>query len=178
MPISHSTGSFISRDLVPVEGGDGAKSLYVLVSVEDDRDIDLFIRDVGNDLYVLYISLRHELEPDRLPDTCRPRVETAVVLILVGLLSAGLQRVSHVVLRVDRDDVLTLRDERGHVESERGVAAAVAPRLASVDPHRRRVVHRAEVEKDAAGELFRRQCERPSVPDGEDEIGVLHAGEL
>jgi hypothetical protein len=121
----------------------------------------------------------HGLEPDGLPDTGRPRVEDTFGLLLPVLFAPRNGHVTTGVFGPHDQNVLPcfacegMRDVRG----ERRVATLVGGYLRTVHPHRRAVVHSAEVEQQtlvAGGRVL----EGAGVPDDVVEGRLPDTGEL
>jgi hypothetical protein len=92
----------------------------------------------------------HHLEPDRLPDSGGPPVPNGVRLELPILLATGFGEIMRIIEGAHRDDVLAARAKKaGDVDFEGRVSARMPSDHRLVDPHRRLVVDRAEVENDA-----------------------------
>ena len=112
----------------------------------------------------------HALEPDGLPDPGRARVPDRVRLEQPVLLAARLGEVVRIVVGA-HDDRRRRRGRAsavGDVDRERRVAALVPPDERAVDPDRRRVVDRAEVEQQPLAGCERGRLERAPVPARRD----------
>src|SRR5207237_8146973 len=108
------------------------------------------------------VTRGQRVEPDRLPDAGRRRVEDPLRFGAPELLAAwrGLVRERAVV--ADDQSVVASSQRRRDVSAERSVAALVTGDLDVVDPHGRAIVDRAEVQHHP---LARRRVEPRPVPD-------------
>ena len=129
------------------------------------------------DLRVFDVGFRNKFQPDGLPDAGGSRVGASIGFIPLGLLAVRLLQGTVVVLGIHDDEVLAFLHSLGDVELERGVTAGMLADLLSVDVNDGMVVHSAEVQKNASGNLLRGQLKRAAVPDSCDPVRVADAGE-
>ena len=112
---------------------------------------------------ILYVILRHALEPDRLPDAARRGVPDAAAP--VALLAEGIDAALRVVRDGDGQPVLTRDEQLRNIQTERQIPALVVPRGAVVHQHAAALIHRAEVQQHPCAAEALRQRERPLVPE-------------
>ncbi len=146
------------------------------------HDVERRAGQVRRDAWAAQVHGRYRLQPHRLPDARRAGVVALEVRVAVALLAPGLRPVARVPGPHDDGDRVPRVRDAVQVGRERGEPAAVPHDLRPVDPHRRVVVDRAEVQQDvrvvADGGPLRGDGDLAAVPDGFEEVGVLDAGEL
>jgi hypothetical protein len=100
-----------------------------------------------------------------------------VGIIFVALLADGLCAAPHMVERADDEGVFPLAQQRGDLEAEGSVTAAVGSGFLPVHEDAGFIVHRTEVQQHGAGKLFPRNGKGPAVPAAGDEVGVMDAAQ-
>ena len=108
------------------------------------------------------ILLRNGFEPHRLPDTRHGRIpdDLRVIHLLAARLAAGVRGVPDP--HAERVDAFLQR--RSDIEVERRITALVAAQAHAVHPHVGTPVHGSEVQEHPTTAPFRRNRERPFVP--------------
>src|SRR6266550_3995850 len=109
------------------------------------------------------MTLRERLEPYGLPDSGRGRVEDSVRFVLPALFAARQASVARGVVRAHDQLVVAGAHDGGDLRAEGRVTALVLRNFSAVDPDRRLVVDRTEMQPDA---LTLRSLEPTHVPDG------------
>src|SRR5437899_10726517 len=92
------------------------------------------------------MTLGHWLEPDRLPDACRGRVEDPFRFLLPCLFAPWQAAIGCRVVGPHHQLVVPGTRHGGDVDTERGVATLVARHLDVIDPDGRRVIDRTKME--------------------------------
>jgi len=138
---------------------------------------DAGVGDVGIVLDLADVALRHELQPNGLPNAGGTGVVTALRAVPPpGLLAAGDHGIPAVVHGKDADLILAFHQKVGDVKAEAYIAALVGPGQLTVDKHLALVVHSTEVDPGTA--LLTGQVYGALVPDTIDKVHIADAGEL
>src|SRR6266702_3647614 len=120
------------------------------------------------------MTLRHWLEPDRLPDAGRGRVEDPFRFLLPCLFAPWQAAIGCRVVGPHHQLVVPATRHGGDVDAERGVAALVPRHLDVIDPDGRRVIDRTKMEDQP---IRVRAGEATPVPDGIVERALADARE-
>ncbi len=124
-----------------------------------------------------YVSRRNAFEPYGLPDTGGARIPHRVRLKLPVLFAARLGELMRIIVRHHRNGLLfCILQGKRDVCPERCVPALVARDEASVQPHARVIIDRAEVKQDAL--TFGRYFELALVPACEVVAAVADAARV
>ena len=125
-----------------------------------------------------HIIFRHELKPNRLPDTGGSGVFTAMGIVEPTLFAMGLFAASQIVLCVYGDIVCTGLYISRDIECKRGITAFMPSNLCSVDPYARIIIHRAKMQQNASFYLHFGQFYGLMIPYGIHVILIADSAQI
>src|SRR2546430_60836 len=146
-----------ATDIVAIEPDD-----HVGLAFAVELEVDGPGLEVRDEAQPADMSRRQRLEPYRLPDARRRRVEDPLRLFAPELLAAGDCPVGQRVVGAHDEDVVATPKAGGDVGAERRVPALVTRDLDVVHPDRGAIVDRPAMEDQA---LTRRRIESAPVPN-------------
>ena len=119
---------------------------------------------------VTHADLADSFHINRLPDAGNRRVPAAHQPALPILLAAGLGAV-RMIHNAEAEIVFALRQQRGHIQRERRIAADVGTGFFAVQIDVAGVIHSAEAEQNAPALHLLRNGERAAIPD--DRVNLI-----
>ena len=134
----------------------------LLVSPDVGLDRDRCLVNIRGDAQRAHIRLRYGLEPHRLPYTALRSVPYSAALR--ALLAAGLEASVGIVGHSDGDLGIAVLNSVGDIRLEGQIAAGVPHDLRGVHPHRRALIHRAEVQQQTLTGKLRRYLDFSAIP--------------
>ena len=134
----------------------------LLVSPDVGLDRDRCLVNIRGDAQRAHIRLRYGFEPHRLPYTALRSVPYSAALR--ALLAAGLKASVGIIGHSDGDLGIAVLNSVGDIRLEGQIAAGVPHDLRGVHPHRRTLIHRAEVQQQTLTGKLRRYLDFSAIP--------------